>query len=180
MLLQSFNLFAQVEINEFDLVGKWKLESYSGEFNYKPTNYPSNCARPDTIEIYTEENCKWGVGRISVVALDQPKGYYSSDMREFFITYGSTRILHLSRTNTSSPLILRFRIIKYNGEELELTTFDGKGSLLYKRESVANNIRSQSVDKEYNGDVYSINGYKIGDNTSKGIIIKDGKKIIAK
>lgn len=182
LLLQSFNLFAQVEINEFDLVGKWNLESYSGEFNYKSTmgTLDKGLGHPNIIELYTDENIKYSVGKIMSEGPDQPSGYYTSEILDYFITYGSTRILHFTPKPISSPTILRFRIIKYNGEELELATFDGKGSLLYKRESVANNIRSLSASKEYNGEVYSINGSKIGDNASKGIIIKDGKKIIAK
>ena len=130
----STSLCAQVDINEFDLVGEWYLDSSSGDFNYHPLYDPSFVACPDSLIFYSEDKIVREVGKVLIKDDSQSSGFRTRPFIDFFITYGKTLILHL-RTSESSGVNFRFRIMGYSGEDLLLNTFDGKGSLKYKRKT---------------------------------------------
>ena len=174
--LLPFYLSAQVEISEFDLIGKWSLESYSGEFNFRPINNPPNITHPDSIEFYSDEKMKSYAAQIIAKDDTQTDGLWERGIEDFFITYGNPLILHLLG---GSRFCLRFRIIKYNKNEIELATFDGKGSLIYKRESEPTNISSTFSNNKTDDYIFSINGYKIEKEPVKGFFIKEGKKFVS-
>ena len=162
---------AQVNICEYDLIGKWGLKSYEGEFNYKPVNNVYNITRPDSIIFFSDEDITRYVGQLKAEDSNQLSGFWTANFWDFFISYGPSPILHF-RTSESSTLNLRYRIIRYNYDEIEFQTFDGKGSLVYKRESNPTSVKRSGAMVEYGEkEIYSLQGYKVSKDSQKGINI---------
>ena len=105
-------------------------------------------SRPDSVIIYSEDNILgYDVGLVY-------SGERYCNIRFFFISSQSPPILHL-HSSDSSGLGLRYRIISYNYNELKLDTFDGKGHLIYKRDSLPDNSSGEtgnSITGDVNGD----------------------------
>ncbi len=146
---------AQVVVNEYDLVGKWVLESYSGEFNFNPSDYSYNeYSRPKEFELYPEEKVSWSVGNVTFRDDNYSTGYVDKKLFDYFISSNNPFILHFQFTE-GDGIRLRFRIISYSNNVLELDTFDGKGHLIYKRDSSPDNSSGEtgtSITGDVNGD----------------------------
>lgn len=157
----------QVEINELDLVGTWELISYEGEFNYIPNSSQNWVAKPDYITLYSDVKNQREFG----YAYTPGSGSTPLSLMDYFITSNNPYILHIIGSGASNPR-LRYRILDYKNDELELATFDGKGKLKYRRGTEPTSVSSNKIIKNNNADKeYSLQGYSIGNTAQKGIKI---------
>lgn len=192
MALGQIGFAQSIGIDEDDLVGKWALESATGDFNY--FHYRVSMLRPDSIEVYTETRhtespeslgvAKYYEGKREIIEYDEEtwQEIHTGQYYDYYQDQGITDIfisnydkLHILLHG--SHYILRYRIIAYDGSAITLKTMDGMGTLVYRKQ-IPTRIAQATVTRGDDESYYKLNGVSMKDKPANEAYIRKGKKFI--
>lgn len=182
--------FAQVDIDEDDLVGKWSLESADGSFNYKDKNADYSFNMPDSLEVYTETQHSENPESLGVakykhyeeehiyydyitgepITIEAHYSFLSCGISDIYITKND--VLHILLRG--GHYILRYRILAYDGERITLQTMDKEGTLVYQRTQTTGIATTRAIE-EKNDYYYSLNGIRYKAKPRGEAYIRKGK-----
>lgn len=189
----SMPSFAQDFVEE-DLIGKWELVEYSGDFvaetSIMSEPNASNLSREggnvrcaDTLSFYSEEKHAENFWRLGYAKYLTDKGTIRSiSMHDYFIysTIGGGLRLHIqySKNGTPTNQTVRYIVLSITKNQMELMTYDKKGKATYRKQE-ASSVRGIMSDSPESNSYYNLKGEKLASKPKKGIYINNGKKINA-
>lgn len=172
---------AQVEnLDEVELLGTWEYVSSDGIFTGRLPIYNNSYRKPVgfTFNDNQASVIKWEYAGDNY-DYQQYGGYWVSHTSERYIlhilsnqSYGS------GETRQGDVTTINFVVSKFANGEMILQTLSGNGTLYLKKQS-ASSVSSVKADAKASGKAYTLDGMNATD-TTKGIIIQNGKKKIRK
>lgn len=168
---------AQIEnLDEVELLGQWEFVSGDGIFTGRLPIYNNSYRKPVgfTFNDNTYSIVKWEYVEQSY-AYQQYGGYWVSHTSDKYILHLLSNESYLSGEK-GDVTMLNFVVSKFSNGEMVLQTLSGDGSMLLKKQTPSS-ISAITAENEKESKAYTINGIEATD-TTKGIIIQNGKKTI--
>lgn len=172
---------AQVEnLDEVELLGTWEYVSGDGIFTGRLPIYNNSYRKPVgfTFNDNQASVIKWEYAGDSY-DYQQYGGYWVSHTSERYILHIlSNQSYNSGETKQGDVTTINFVVSKFANGEMILQTLSGNGTLYLKKQSTSS-VSSVKADAKASGKAYTLDG-KNATDTTKGIIIQNGKKKIRK
>lgn len=170
---------AQIEnLDEVELLGQWEFVSGDGIFTGRLPIYNNSYRKPVgfTFNDNTYSIVKWEYVEQSY-DYQQYGGYWVSHTSDKYILHLLSNESYSSGEKRQGDVtMLNFVVSKFSNGEMVLQTLSGDGSMLLKKQTPSN-VSAITAETTKDSKAYTLNGMKASD-TTKGIIIQNGKKTI--
>lgn len=152
-----------IDLDELALLGTWNVTGSWGDFKFSKG---------------AMKTVQFSDGNYTKITFEDGTQTVDWIFKGFWVTMSKTDkcFLHLFPWN-SGESIVNFKIQDFDNNEMTLTTYDGKGTIILSKDTSAG-VSAARIDAPA-GKAYSLNGTELPTpDAAKGVVIQGGKKIV--